>query len=250
MIEQKSCLSYHRCHENTRVYSSEEEEILIVRWLPGLLVRLGVIRILVVGDLHIGFERELAMRGIHPISQWKRFLNNIAMAGMKLRTNTLVILGDLKHDVIGGGRRELAEASMLLRKLKVVFERIIVTRGNHDSLLRDALEDMGVDEIEFKEARGFSARSIYFMHGHAIPGDEVARSKVVLLAHAHPVLPGMRSRVLVKGDVQLAGNRACFFIIPAMSYLVPGLDYRRAIDTIPLLRRNRALITDAYTIEG
>jgi len=233
------------------VYSNIGGEALAVRGLPGLLLKSRGSGVLVVGDLHIGFERELAMQGIHPTSQWRRLFRKIVKASIRLKADTLVILGDLKHDVLGGGRRELAEAGRLLRELGEAFKEVVVVRGNHDGLIGETIKSLGMSNIRLEEAKGFLMDRVYLMHGHAAPDDKLMESKLVILAHAHPVSPGKRGKVLVKGRIQLMDEKSLpFLIIPAMSYLVPGLDYSKAIEFLPLLRRSKASVTEVYTMEG
>ena len=82
---------------------------------PALLLRKGSERVVVVGDLHIGWEVSLAQQGIHVPSQTSKMLQRLKAIIEKEHPTRLIMLGDVKHSVTGD---ELEECEMFQSSLK------------------------------------------------------------------------------------------------------------------------------------
>ena len=66
---------------------------------PALLLRRGGERVVVIGDLHIGWEVTLAQQGIHIPSQTDKMLSRLRVIIQNEKPTRLLILGDVKHSV-------------------------------------------------------------------------------------------------------------------------------------------------------
>ncbi len=66
---------------------------------PALLLRRSKGRILVIADLHIGWEAGLSQQGIHIPSQTPRLIKKLEEVIRLAMPTELVILGDVKHAV-------------------------------------------------------------------------------------------------------------------------------------------------------
>ncbi len=131
------------------------------------------------GDLHVGIESELDTKGIHVPSQTQSMeeeLLSIDCGG------SLVLLGDIKHNIPSSSPQEYSEIPLLLRRLSRKFESVEVVKGNHDG----NLEDFIPAGVHLHPPAGFTKGGVGFIHGHTWPSREVMSSELVVIAHLHP----------------------------------------------------------------
>ena len=102
-----------------------------------LIVESGKKKILVVGDLHLGYEEFLNRSGIfvsrimfdEMIQYFDRFFAEIG------NVNEIVLLGDVKHEFGSIIKQEKDDSAKLFDYLGKKCEKIIVIKGNHDKIL-------------------------------------------------------------------------------------------------------------------
>ncbi len=213
--------------------------------LPGLvadrtalfLEREGV---LVLADLHIGYEEERVASGfLLPRRQEELLRGEVERLLSEYHPRRLVLNGDVKHEF---GRISGQEWRVIRRLLSLVWERgcePVVIAGNHDALLAPLLERLGLP-VE----RSFRAGSALILHGDA-PAHEVARSfagvRLVIIGHEHPALglsDGTR-RELVKaflvGKKRVGGRSCSLVVMPSWNPFSAGIDVLRERPLGPLL---------------
>ncbi|MEM4297135.1 MAG: metallophosphoesterase [Nitrososphaerota archaeon] len=152
---------------------------------PALLIE-GEEKVLVVADLHLGFEREFLSKGINLPSQTNRILGKIEDAILKHRPDRLLILGDVKHEVARLPSYEWKELPIFFEKLLALTE-VDVIPGNHDGNL-EALLPRGV---VIHKAEGILIKDrglVYLAHGHAWPSQDALRCHFLVTAHQHPII--------------------------------------------------------------
>ena len=152
---------------------------------PALLLRQGRERVLVVGDLHIGWEVTLARQGIHVPSQTSKMLLRLEAIIAKDHPTRLVMLGDVKHSVTGAELEEWHDVPEFFEKLlsKVPVVQIIV--GNHDG----NLEPLTPSKVELLPPSGIALWGEYgLLHGHAWPTPEMLGCETLILGHLHPAI--------------------------------------------------------------
>ncbi|MEM7820131.1 MAG: metallophosphoesterase [Candidatus Aenigmatarchaeota archaeon] len=140
-------------------------------------------RILVVADLHIGLERELAEAGIHVPSQVGKIQKRIDTLITQTKARTLVILGDVKHQVPTISWQEMREVPEFLEHL-LKNVRVIVVKGNHDG----DIERLAPVNVEIYEPTGFAMGEFALVHGQAWPDKKLLKCKTIVLAHIHPAI--------------------------------------------------------------
>ena len=152
---------------------------------PALLLRRGKERVLVVGDLHIGWEVTLARQGIHVPSQTSKMLVRLEAAIAKEKPTRLIMLGDVKHSVTGAELEEWHDVPEFFEKLlaKIPIVQIIV--GNHDG----NLEPLTPSRVELLPPSGIALwRKYGLLHGHAWPTPELLNCETLILGHLHPAI--------------------------------------------------------------
>lgn len=143
--------------------------------------------ILVIADLHIGYEETLNQQGIFlPRSQFqsiKKDLDNVFKKIKKTdKIEEIVILGDLKHEFSGISEQEWQEVSEILDYLALKCKKIILIRGNHDTILPFDKKNIKVRDFYIKNDVGF-------FHGHRFFNEILDKKiKILVLGHKHPAI--------------------------------------------------------------
>jgi hypothetical protein len=148
---------------------------------PALLIEPD--KILVIADLHIGLERELARKGIHVPSQLMKLQDRLFGIIEKTNAEHVIILGDIKNEYAGTSWSDLADVpaffSRLTEKVKVT-----VVKGNHDG----GIEAVVPKNVEVHEPEGFVLGGILFTHGQAWPEKSDLSAKTLVMGHIHPAI--------------------------------------------------------------
>jgi len=153
---------------------------------PALLIKTGNERALVVADLHLGIEGELARKGISLPSQTPKTLHRLLNLLRKYKPDRLIFLGDVKHNVPVPSWQEWRELPEFFEKLSK-HAQVEVVPGNHDGDLSGMLPK----GVVFHSAQGITVGhrdQIGLAHGHAWPGKNLFRAKTLVLAHNHPAV--------------------------------------------------------------
>jgi putative SbcD/Mre11-related phosphoesterase len=153
--------------------------------------------ILVIGDLHIGYEQSLVESGIllpeqqviEVIDNLKKIIKEIKEKKYELKK--IVFLGDIKH-FFGYKWKEKANFNKILEFLNdyVDEKNIIIIRGNHDTM------DLG---LQFKDY--YIDSGIAFLHGHdSFPEIYDKTVDCIVTGHLHPSVileenPGVKKEV-------------------------------------------------------
>ena len=140
-------------------------------------------KILVVTDLHIGLEHELFKSGITISPQTQKFRKILDELLKITGAKTIVILGDIKHEVPGISYREEKEIPKLFNHL-IEKIQVICCKGNHDTYLRDILPK----EVKIYSSHGFKIGKYGFFHGHAWPSEELMQCNHLFMGHVHPAV--------------------------------------------------------------
>ena len=169
----------------------------------------------VLGDLHLGYERALEEEGMYipriNTDSIREALNRIIC---KYEPKRIVLLGDIKHDF----KRTRYEGKEEVRKIIELLENaadVIVIKGNHDNFLQNILYDTDLMAVDYVDLCGFRME-----HGHNDSG-----KRPVIIGHEHP---SVRIAGSVSGGVKLQ----CFLhlkeegiiVIPPFSPLSSGSD--------------------------
>ncbi|MCJ7731250.1 metallophosphoesterase [Candidatus Bathyarchaeota archaeon] len=153
---------------------------------PALMVESDE-RVMMVADLHLGLEYELAKQGINIPYQWNRILEELMVLLEEHRPDRLVMLGDVKHGVPSTSFQEKREIPLFFETLLEVVENIDITRGNHDANIQKYLPE----EVTLHSSKGIifgDEFKVAAMHGHAWPKPEIMTADAVIMAHNHPTV--------------------------------------------------------------
>jgi len=138
--------------------------------------------ILVIGDMHIGYEEHVFEEGLLPRMQLKQILEKFneifkRLDEEKIKIKQIVLLGDLKHEFGGISDSEWRETLQLIDYLngkissKNKTEKIILIKGNHDNILGPIAKKREIKVRNFYKIRikvvGNEIR-ICFLHGNKL----------------------------------------------------------------------------------
>ena len=158
--------------------------------IPALLLRSEKNElILVVSDLHLGFEINLSERGINIPSQSHKLLVKIKRLVKRYNPSKIIFLGDLKHNVIQISLREWRDVPVFLENLLKLNISIDVIIGNHDGNLTALVPR----SINIFSSRGITLKLnngeyVGLIHGHAWPSKDIFKANTIIMGHIHPMI--------------------------------------------------------------
>jgi putative SbcD/Mre11-related phosphoesterase len=139
---------------------------------------------LIISDLHVGWEMALSSKGIHVPSQMPKILARLLNILSEYKPDRLLILGDVKHTIATAEIGEWHDIPDLFNELKTKVRQILLIRGNHDGNLEPLLPD----NVELLPATGFVFGETGFFHGHQWPTPSILQCKSLVMGHVHPVV--------------------------------------------------------------
>jgi hypothetical protein len=144
--------------------------------------------ILVLADLHLGFEEALIKQGIlvpkFNLLDCIKKLKKIFHKTKKL--NEIIILGDLKHEFGLISRQEWKEVTTMLSFLNENCNNIVLVKGNHDKILGPIAK---CKNLSLRNYFFFEKEKILFLHGDKIPSiKELNSAKYIVIGHEHPAI--------------------------------------------------------------
>ncbi|MFH8109013.1 MAG: metallophosphoesterase, partial [Candidatus Aenigmatarchaeota archaeon] len=154
-------------------------KIRFVKDYPALF--LSKEKILVIADLHLGLEHELFKAGVVIPPQAEKFKNTMDNLLRITKAKSLIILGDIKHNVPGITFREMREIPKLFSYLKEKV-KVFCVKGNHD----DKISSFLPKEVKVYSSRGFRIGKYGFFHGHAWPSKSLVKCDYLFMGHVHP----------------------------------------------------------------
>ena len=216
-----------------------------IQGAPALMIKAAGESALIVADLHLGIEGELASKGISLPSQIPKVKERLLGLIEAHKPDRLIFLGDVKHNVPIASWQEWRELPKFFEELAKLV-RVEVIRGNHDGYL----EGMVSEGIVIHGAKGIvlgKRKRVGLMHGHTWPSPELLETKILIAAHNHPAIEFRdklwarvtepiwlrakldQSKFPKKLQAQIKRGPPELLVMPAFSELVGGAAVNRAI---------------------
>ena len=169
----------------------------------------------VLGDLHLGYERALEEEGMYiPRFNTESIRESLNRIICEYEPRRIVLLGDIKHDF----KRTRYEGKEEVRRIIDLLQGaadVICVKGNHDNFLQNILYDTGIMAVDYVDICGFRME-----HGHVDSG-----KRPVIIGHEHP---SVRIAGAVSGGVKiqcfLHMKKEGIIVIPPFSPLSSGSD--------------------------
>jgi len=151
---------------------------------PAALIEAQKTSILVIADLHIGWEMALSQKGIYVPAQMPRLLKKLKDLISIYKPEKLLVLGDIKHTVARAEIGEWQDIPNFFIQIKKTVPEICIVRGNHDGNLEPLLPE----KIKLLPTTEVSIEGIGFFHGHRWPSPTLLRCETLVMGHVHPVV--------------------------------------------------------------
>ena len=155
-----------------------------IKHYPALLHTKKQHKTLIIADLHLGWEVNLAQRGIHIPSQTAKILQRLLRIISITSPKTLIILGDVKHTIAKAEPGEWKDIPEFFEAIRAEVNDIRVIRGNHDGTLEPLLPK----SVELYPSTGIALDGVGLFHGHTWPAKKLLSSKILVMGHVHPTL--------------------------------------------------------------
>lgn len=209
--------------------------------LPGIdIVDLGLYlkkeRILVIADLHIGYEEMLNKQGVLiPRHQLKDIIDRLDKIFSKIKPLKIVINGDLKHEFGTISEQEWRDALKVIDYLSRKG-KVILVKGNHDTILGPISKKRKVELVD-----EYKVGDIVIAHGdEIIDGRKMKGLKTIVIGHEHPAVVLKENGRKEKYKCFLKGKwkRKNLIVMPSMNPVTEGTDILSDKLLSPYLQRD------------
>ena len=169
----------------------------------------------IIGDLHLGYEKALEGEGIYlPRINTDSIRDSLNRIICRYEPKRIVLLGDIKHDFAKAPYECRSDVMRMMQMLTDAAE-VIVIRGNHDNFLQNILSDTDINILDFADIAGLRLE-----HGHIDSG-----KRPVVIGHEHP---SVRISDAMSGSMKLQcfmhSEEGGVIVIPPFSPLSSGSD--------------------------
>jgi len=140
---------------------------------------------LLISDLHLGLEKEMARKGFRVPSYSVKMVDRIRNLAEAHRPEKIVILGDVKHSV---GRVEDIDWGVIpwfFETMLDLFPAVEVVPGNHDGSIRTVLPQRVLLHPSEGTVVGRGRSKVGVAHGHAWPSQKAIQTRNLVIGHSH-----------------------------------------------------------------
>ncbi|MEM2933205.1 MAG: metallophosphoesterase [Candidatus Pacearchaeota archaeon] len=222
--------------------------------LPGIEIKNKALwlpkqKVLIIADLHIGYEEALIEEGIFvPKITFKKILNEIKEL-LKLKPKIVVINGDLKHEFGEISKQEWKESLEILDLLLKNNRKVILIKGNHDTILEPIAKKKGLSVKNF-----YCIDDICILHGHKILLDEEIYSKkikTVIIGHEHcaiSIRDGVKQEIY-KCFLKGKWHGKNLVVMPSFFSVFEGSDVKKEKLLSPFLEERKIKNFNVYVLD-
>src|SRR3989344_3066826 len=175
--------------------------------------------ILIINDLHIGYEEVLQRKGILvPKFQLKEIITKLEHILEKTKPEKVIINGDLKHEFGTVLKQEWKEVLQFLDVVLQKCKTVIIIKGNHDPIIAPIAEKRRVAVVT-----EYSVDDTLIVHG-----DELMETKAtrIIIGNEHPAITMREGSKWEKYKCFLKGKwqRKELIAVPSFNPLLEGTD--------------------------
>ncbi|MEK6792211.1 MAG: metallophosphoesterase [Nanoarchaeota archaeon] len=189
-------------------------------------------RVLVIGDLHLGYEGAMRASGVMiPVKLYNKCIADFDLIIFKVGgfVENIVILGDIKHEFGFILNDEWNLIVKFIEYVRAKCSKLVIIEGNHDVILFPVLNKLGIVAVDF-----FIWNNVAFAHGdkkfEELYSDEVS---YWVLGHGHPAVTlyeGVKKekyKCFLVGDYKEKNHgKRDVIIVPSFFPLIEGTDAR------------------------
>lgn len=204
-------------------------------------------KILVLGDVHIGYEESLNKQGILvPRFHFQDLMKRLENIFKKVKPKIIIINGDLKHEF---GTISDTEWKQTMKFLEFLTQKakVILLKGNHDKILAPIANKNNLEITEH-----YSFDDVYICHGDKIPENlDFSKSKIVIIGHEHPAVAIREYPRVEKYKCFIKGKfrNKTLIVMPSLNLVTEGTDLLSEKLLSPFLHQNLDNF-DVFVIEN
>ncbi|HLC81106.1 MAG TPA: metallophosphoesterase [Candidatus Nanoarchaeia archaeon] len=177
-------------------------------------------QILIISDLHLGYEEYLQQKGVFlPKFQLAEIVKSLKSIFKKVKPATIVINGDLKHEFGRVLKQEWKEVLQLIDFLLQNCRKLILIKGNHDLILGPIASKKNVEIVNEHQIN-----DILIIHGDKLVQKTTA--KTLIIGHEHPAITLKEKGKIEKYKCFLLGKwkNKSLIVLPSFNPLLEGTD--------------------------
>ena len=166
----------------------------IISGYPALMID-GDKKSLVITDLHLGFESNLALNNIF-LGKNKtvtEIIKEIEKMIKKTKPDSLILLGDIKSGIKSISKTEWETVPIFFERITKLIDTILVP-GNHDANIGKLIPN----GITLASSKGIIIDDILLTHGHTMPTENFSQVNTIVMGHVHPVF--FQEESLINGE--------------------------------------------------
>jgi putative SbcD/Mre11-related phosphoesterase len=151
---------------------------------PALILQTEAEKILIVSDIHIGYEKSLEKKGIKIPSLTPRLSERLEHISTKQQPDRILLTGDIKHSIGKILPHEWQDIPEFFEKLLTLGPTVEVVPGNHDGSLKNLLPR----EVKLHSSRGVimgEHMKALITHGHTWPAPIGFSVNLIIMGHNH-----------------------------------------------------------------
>jgi uncharacterized protein len=140
---------------------------------------------LLISDLHLGLEKEMAKKGFRLPAYSVRMVDRVRNLADRYGTKRLAVLGDVKHTVGKVEDIDWGVVPWFFDTMLDLFEAVEVVPGNHDGSIKTVLPPRVLLHPSQGAVIGKGRGRIGVAHGHAWPSEEAIGTRNLVIGHSH-----------------------------------------------------------------
>lgn len=140
---------------------------------------------LLISDLHLGLEKEMAKKGFSLPAYSIKMVGRIRDLTERYHATSLAVLGDVKHTVGKVEDIDWGVVPWFFDTMLDLFEAVDVVPGNHDGNLRTVLPPRVKLHPSQGTVIGQGRGRVGLAHGHAWPSEEAIATRNLVIGHSH-----------------------------------------------------------------
>jgi uncharacterized protein len=174
-------------------------------------------KVLIINDIHIGYEGELHAKGILvPRIQYKDIISEMKNILKAVQPEKIIINGDLKHEFGRISNQEWRDVLDFLDFL-VKHAEVIIVQGNHDPIIKPIAEKRKVTVMG-----SYELEDTLIIHGDEL----IDTKKRIIIGHEHPAISIKEGSKIEKYKCFLKGKwkKNEVIVVPSFNPLLEGTD--------------------------
>ena len=140
---------------------------------------------LLISDLHLGLEKEMAKKGFSLPAYSIRMVERVKGIAESYKARRLMVLGDVKHSVGKVEDIDWGVVPWFFDTMLDLFEGVGVVPGNHDGNIKTVLPPRVSLYPSQGTVLGEGRGKIGVAHGHAWPSEDGIATRNLVIGHSH-----------------------------------------------------------------